>query len=43
MRASPALARFDADQWLGFLYEETLAVATLVLGGVLDRFPAHDV
>jgi aminocarboxymuconate-semialdehyde decarboxylase len=37
------LARFDADLWLGFAYEETLAVASLVLGGVLDRFPALDV
>lgn len=35
--------RFDADLWLGFAYEETLAVATLVLGGVLDRHPRLDV
>jgi aminocarboxymuconate-semialdehyde decarboxylase len=42
-RRDERLARFDADLWLGFLYEETLAVATLVLGGVLDRFPALDV
>lgn len=33
------MARFDADLWLGFAYEEALAVATLVLGGVLTRFP----
>jgi aminocarboxymuconate-semialdehyde decarboxylase len=37
------LARFDGDLWLGFAYEETLAVATLVLGGVLDRHPELDV
>ncbi len=42
-RRDERLARFDADLWLGFLYEESLAVATLVLGGVLDRFPALDV
>jgi aminocarboxymuconate-semialdehyde decarboxylase len=42
-RRDDRLARFDADLWLGFLYEETLAVATLVLGGVLDRFPTLDV
>ncbi len=42
-RRDERLARFDADLWLGFLYEETLAVATLVLGGVLDRFPTLDV
>ena len=42
-RRDERLARFDADLWLGFAYEETLAVATLVLGGVLDRHPALDV
>lgn len=42
-RRDGRLARFDADLWLGFLYEETLAVAALVLGGVLDRFPTLDV
>lgn len=42
-RRDERLARFDGDLWLGFLYEETLAVATLVLGGVLDRHPALDV
>ena len=35
--------RFDVDLWLGFAYEETLAVASLVLGGVLDRHPRLDV
>ena len=42
-RRDERLARFDADLWLGFCYEESLAVATLVLGGVLDRHPALDV
>jgi aminocarboxymuconate-semialdehyde decarboxylase len=42
-RRDPRLARFDGDLWIGFLYEETLAVASLVLGGVLDRFPTLDV
>lgn len=37
------LARFDADLWLGFAHEEALAVATLVLGGVLTRHPELDV
>lgn len=42
-RRDDRLDRFDADLWLGFLYEETLAVASLVLGGVLERFPTLDV
>ena len=42
-RRDERLARFDGDLWLGFLYEETLAVSTLVLGGVLDRHPLLDV
>lgn len=42
-RRDERLARFDGDLWLGFLYEETLAVATLVLGGVLDRHPTLDI
>lgn len=42
-RRDPRLARFDADLWLGFLYEETLAVATIVLGAMLDRHPRLDV
>lgn len=36
------LGRFDAELWLGFAYEEALAVATIVLGGVLDRHPDLD-
>lgn len=42
-RRDERLARFDGDLWLGFCYEEALAVATLVLGGVLDRHPHLDV
>ena len=42
-RRDDRLARFDADLWLGFADEEALAVATLVLGGVLDRHPELDV
>lgn len=37
------LARYDLDLTLGFLYEETLAVACLCYGGVLDRHPGLDV
>jgi aminocarboxymuconate-semialdehyde decarboxylase len=42
-RRDERLERFDGDLWLGFLYEETLAVSSLVLGGVLDRHPDLDV
>jgi aminocarboxymuconate-semialdehyde decarboxylase len=37
------LGRFDFTILLGYAYEETLAVATLVLGGVLDRHPDVDI
>jgi len=37
------LGRFDLDLVLGFAAEETLAVATLIYGGVLDRHPRLDV
>lgn len=37
------LRRFDLDLLLGFAYEESLAVATLVFGGVLERHPGLDV
>jgi aminocarboxymuconate-semialdehyde decarboxylase len=39
----PRLRRFDLDLVLGFAAEETLAVATLIYGGVLDRHPRLDV
>jgi aminocarboxymuconate-semialdehyde decarboxylase len=35
----PRLRRFDLDLTLGFLYEESIAVAQLVFGGVLHRHP----
>ena len=41
--ADPRVRRFDLDLYLGFLYEETMAVASLIYGGVLDRHPALDV
>jgi aminocarboxymuconate-semialdehyde decarboxylase len=36
------LRRFDLDLVVGFAAEETLAVATLIYGGVLDRHPRLD-
>jgi aminocarboxymuconate-semialdehyde decarboxylase len=36
------IRRFDLDLSLGFLYEETLAVACVIYGGVLDRHPGLD-
>jgi aminocarboxymuconate-semialdehyde decarboxylase len=39
----PRIRKFDLDLSLGFLYEETLAVACLIYGGVLDRHPTLDV
>jgi aminocarboxymuconate-semialdehyde decarboxylase len=36
------IRRFDLDLSLGFLYEETLAVACVIYGGVLDRHPDLD-
>jgi aminocarboxymuconate-semialdehyde decarboxylase len=37
------LGRFDLDLVMGFAAEETLTVATLIYGGVLDRHPRLDV
>jgi aminocarboxymuconate-semialdehyde decarboxylase len=37
------LGRFDLDLVMGFAAEETLSVATLIYGGVLDRHPQLDV
>jgi aminocarboxymuconate-semialdehyde decarboxylase len=37
------LRRFDLDLLLGFAYDETLAIAALVFGGVLDRHPDIDI
>lgn len=38
----PALRRFELDIIAGFAAQETLAVATLIYGGVLDRHPGLD-
>jgi aminocarboxymuconate-semialdehyde decarboxylase len=37
------LSRFDLSILFGYAYDETLAVAALVFGGVLDRHPRLDV
>lgn len=39
----PRIRKFDLDLSLGFLFEETMAVACLLYGGVLERHPALDV
>ncbi len=39
----PRIRSFDLDLSLGFLYEETLTVACLLYGGVLDRHPRLDI
>lgn len=35
----PRLTRFDLEIIIGFAHEETLAIATLIFGGVLERHP----
>lgn len=37
------IRKYDLDLSLGFLFEETLAMACLIYGGVLDRFPTLDI
>jgi aminocarboxymuconate-semialdehyde decarboxylase len=37
------IRKYDLDLSLGFLYEETMAIAHLVYGGVLDRHPELDI
>ena len=37
------IRKYDLDLSLGFLFEETLAVACLIYGGVLDRHPTLDI
>lgn len=39
----PATNRFDLDLLIGFAAQETLAVGTLIFGGVLDRYPTLDI
>lgn len=40
---SPALQRYELDIMAGFTAQETVAVATLVFGGVLHRHPKLDI
>jgi aminocarboxymuconate-semialdehyde decarboxylase len=37
------MGRYDMSIMLGYAYEETLAVATIVIGGVMDRHPDLDI
>lgn len=39
----PRLKRFDLDVVVGFAAQETIAVGTLIYGGVLDRHPRLDI
>ena len=39
----PNLKRFDLDVIIGFAAQESIAVATLIFGGVLDRHPKLDI
>ena len=41
--ADERLSRFGLDLILGYAYEETIAVTSLVLGGVMQRHPKLDV
>ncbi len=41
--AFPPLSHFDLDLLIGFAAQETIAVGTLVYGGVLDRHPDLDI
>ncbi|MBF9033532.1 amidohydrolase family protein [Rhodobacterales bacterium HKCCE2091] len=42
-KGDPALDAFELDVVLGFAAQETLAVASLIFGGVLDRHPDLDI
>jgi aminocarboxymuconate-semialdehyde decarboxylase len=42
-RAYPSMDRYDFELLQGFAHQETLAVGTLIFGGVLDRHPALDI
>jgi aminocarboxymuconate-semialdehyde decarboxylase len=42
-RGYPALDRFDFELLQGFAHQETLAVGTLIFGGVIDRHPELDI
>lgn len=39
----PRIRKYDLDLSVGFMVEETMAVACLIYGGVLDRHPGLDV
>ena len=39
----PNLGRYDLDLIVGFAAQETIAVATLIYGGVLERHPGLDI
>lgn len=41
--AFPPVDRYDLDLLIGFAAQETIAVGTLIYGGVLDRHPALDI
>ena len=41
--ADPRLRRFDLELIVGYAYHESLAVASLVYGGVLERHPDLDI
>jgi aminocarboxymuconate-semialdehyde decarboxylase len=41
--AYPAVDRFDLELLIGFATHETIAVGTLIFGGVLDRHPRLDI
>ena len=41
--AFPSVSHFDLDLLIGFAAQETIAVGTLIYGGVLDRHPALDI
>lgn len=41
--ASPALAKYELDIMLGFTMQESISVATLLFGGVLNRHPTLDI
>jgi aminocarboxymuconate-semialdehyde decarboxylase len=42
-KGDPKLDRFDLDLLAGFAAQETLALATLIYGGVMDRHPDLDI
>ena len=39
----PRIRKYDLDLSVGFMVEETIAVACLIYGGVLDRHPGLDI